>query len=287
MKKENKKEIENKIKDGKIKLHKTFSQVYKNFLIIFKRPEMRILPGQLAFSFLLSLVPIIAILVFIVSYVVKNFDLLSLLESTLPKVFADLIYTFVNFKPTANIMIILVCYIWLASNGPTGINVAADTLYEIEVPNYFKLKIKGIFMTLIMTVLLVFMISIPILGDEIIGFILSLLKNPDSLYKYVWVYKALKYYVTLIILFLNIKLLYIIAPDKTVKSKHTTLGAIFTTISWFIVTELFGFYITKIARYDLVYGNFANILILLMWIYFLSYFFVIGLAINVNKYKYD
>lgn len=287
MKKENKKEIENKIDDKKKKIHKTFSQVYKNFLSIFKRPEMRILPGQLAFSFLLSLVPIIAILVFVVSFIIKNFDLLTLLESTLPKVFANLIYTFVQFKPTRNIIIILICYIWLASNGPSGINVAADTLYDIEVPNYFKLKLKGVFMTLILIVLLVFMISIPILGDEIIDFILSLLKNPEPLYKYVGIYKLLKYFVTLIILFLNIKLLYIIAPDKTVKSKHTTLGAVFTTISWFIVTELFGFYITEIARYDLVYGNFANILILLMWIYFLSYFFVIGLAINVNKYKYD
>lgn len=75
------------------------------------------------------------------------------------------------------------------------------------------------------------------------------------------------------------------APDAKIKSSTTTGGTIFTTISWILVTFGFGFYITNIASYDVIYGNFANVLILLTWVYLLAYLFVIGMAINVDTYQ--
>ena len=44
------------------------------------------------------------------------------------------------------------------------------------------------------------------------------------------------------------------------------------------------YYINNIARYDLVYGNLANIVMLLLWIYALAYIFVLGLSINRMSY---
>ena len=60
-------------------------------------------------------------------------------------------------------------------------------------------------------------------------------------------------------------------------------GALFTTISWLLVTVGYSYYINNIARYDLVYGNIANIVILLFWFYVLAYIFVIGLYLNKTK----
>ena len=33
------------------------------------------------------------------------------------------------------------------------------------------------------------------------------------------------------------------------------------------------------------YGNLTNIIVLMLWIYFLSYILVFGMAINANSYK--
>lgn len=41
---------------------------------------------------------------------------------------------------------------------------------------------------------------------------------------------------------------------------------------------------TNIAKYDQLYGNFANILVLLLWVYFLAYLFVFGIILNKQKY---
>ena len=43
------------------------------------------------------------------------------------------------------------------------------------------------------------------------------------------------------------------------------------------------YYINNVARYNLVYGNLANIVILLLWFYVLAYVFVVGLYLNKNS----
>ena len=73
------------------------------------------------------------------------------------------------------------------------------------------------------------------------------------------------------------------APDKQISSKSTTYGAIFTTIAWIITTEIYSFYIEVFAKYNLLYGSIANLIILLLWFYLLSYIFVLGMALNVNQ----
>ena len=94
------------------------------------------------------------------------------------------------------------------------------------------------------------------------------------------VYGILKYPVSLFTIFFFIKLLYTIAPDATIKSKETTKGAIFTTFGWIISTEIYSFYIKKIANYSILYGSVANLIVLFVWIYILAYIFVLGMALN-------
>ena len=61
------------------------------------------------------------------------------------------------------------------------------------------------------------------------------------------------------------------APDTKIKSRETTTGAVFTTVSWIIATEIYSFYVNYFAKYNLLYGSVANLLILFLWIYLLSY----------------
>ena len=79
--------------------------------------------------------------------------------------------------------------------------------------------------------------------------------------------------------------MYVIAPDQEIPSKSTSKGAMFTTIGWVLATEIFAFYIEKFARYDIFYGSISNILVLLLWVYLLSYIFVLGMVINAGVYK--
>ena len=88
-------------------------------------------------------------------------------------------------------------------------------------------------------------------------------------------------------MFYNIKLLYTLAPDRKIKAKTTNSGAIFTTIGWILSTKIYSIYAGSFSNYNIFYGSISNILFLLMWVYILSYIFVLGMAFNASATKKD
>ena len=48
---------------------------------------------------------------------------------------------------------------------------------------------------------------------------------------------------------------------------------------------MYSFYLDTFTKYDIFYGSVSNILILLLWVYVLSFIFVLGLIINAGTYK--
>ena len=73
------------------------------------------------------------------------------------------------------------------------------------------------------------------------------------------------------------------APDKKIPSRNVNVGAIFATGGWIIITMVYSYYINNYANYSIFYGALANIVILMLWVYLLSYIFVIGLAMNYHE----
>lgn len=262
----------------------SIKEIKETFVTILKKPEMQILPGQIAFYFLMSIIPIAAIGTIAASYITKSLNFMEIINSVIPDVIANIIIVFSDNMQLNGVAFILLLYILVGSNAPGSIIIASNMLYKVKQPPYVKLKIKAAFMTIMLVILILFVILVPLLGDLIVRLAVALI-NTDILYQYTWTYQILKAVISFFIIYILIKMLYTFAPSKRIKSSTTTRGALFTTISWIIVTYLFSFYIKNIANYNQVYGNFASVLILLMWLYFLAYLFVVGMAINVDYYQ--
>jgi membrane protein len=62
-------------------------------------------------------------------------------------------------------------------------------------------------------------------------------------------------------------LLFRIVPNRFVPLGHATWGALLTSVLLEGARALFGFYIGEIASYKLVYGAFASVPIVLLWVY--------------------
>ena len=262
----------------------SIKEIKETFITILKKPEMQILPGQIAFYFMMSIIPIAAIGTIAASYVTKSLSFMELINSVVPDAIANIIVVFSNNMQLDGVLLILILYILVGSNAPGSIIIASNMLYGHKQPPYIKLKIKSAIMTIMLVMLILFVIIVPLLGDIILRVAVEVI-NTDFLYQYTWIYQVVKILVSFFIIYFLIKMLYTFAPDKKIKSSTTTRGTLFTTISWIIVTYIFSFYISHIANYNQVYGNFASILILLMWLYFLAYLFVVGMAINVDYYS--
>jgi len=257
----------------------------KKLFKILKKPEMAILPANIAFYIILAIIPLLTIVVLIASYFNISIDLISdLVKNIMPDGVSDIIVEVISGKGfDKNVGLFNIIAFILASNGTYAIITTSNTLYKIKNSDYLKDRISSIILLIIIIILFVFLIVVPIFGENII----NLMTNAKLLTNYadeiVVLFNISKWPVTIIIIYFNIKLIYAVAPSKNIKSEETTYGALFTTIGWILSTIIFKFYITYFARYDILYGNLSTIIIMMVWIFVLSYIFVFGMAINVSR----
>ena len=252
---------------------------------ILQKPEMAILPSNIAFNIILAIVPLLTIVVLIANKFGISIDfVINLIDNIMPKQVSNIVAEVISGKGfDRSIGIFNVIAFIVASNGTYAIINTSNALYKIRDKDYIKDRVSSIMLLFIVIILFVFLLIVPIFGSNI----LNLMRNAKLLSKYadeVFVlFNIVKWPMTLLIIYLNIKLIYTIAPSKNIKSEETTYGAIFTTVCWLLSTLIFKFYINHFARYDIIYGNLAAIIIMMVWTYFLSYIFVLGMAINASR----
>ncbi len=264
-------------------------EIFRKLINLISKPEMRILPGQLAFFLVMSIIPMIALVGTIAIKLNIPTSLISLtINEAVPSKFANIITNMISGEGlNFNLTIFLIASFFLASNGTHSMIVTANEIYKIKQNAYLSTRLKAIIMIFILELVIVFLILVPIYGDTIFDLLRTTNLDNNSIDLFYSIFKVLKYPVVLIILFFNIKLIYIIAPDEKIPSRSTNKGALFTTIGWVLATEIYAFYVETFMRYDIFYGSVSNILILLLWFYILSYIFVLGLGINASGYRED
>lgn len=244
-------------------------------------PEMRILPGNIAFFFVLALIPIITMAVVVVSYFSVSMDIIvNFINSLVPSEVSDTIIdaVFTNGYDSS-ISIFNIIALFVASNGTYAIITAANTLYKVKEADQLKDRIKSFILLILLIGLIVFLIVVPMFGSRL----LSLFGNGELVKDVRLVYSLAKWPLTIFLIYFTLKVIYTIAPGVKISSKDTTVGARFTTIIWTLITFVFGYYLKHFANYSAIYGSLSNLIILVIWLYVISYVFVIGLAINAYK----
>lgn len=268
-----------------ITLASRFKNFTKKVFQTIKKPEMQILPGQLAFFLLLSIIPLIAIIAVVAARFSLSIEaLIQTIRTNLPQEIAQFLIEIIDGK-SLNINIVIFCIsgFILASNGPHSMIIASNLLYKAKDNDFLSRRIKAILMTIILVALILFVLVVPAFGSKIVQIIISYLPNIQIGKTIQVIYSILKYPTSFLIIFFLVKILYTMAPDITIKSNETTTGAMFTTIGWILSTEIFSFYVSYFARYNLLYGSVANLLVIFLWIYLLSYIFVLGMALNASS----
>ena len=258
---------------------------FKKLTKILKKPEMAILPANIAFNIILAIIPLLTLVVLIASYFNISIDLVTnLVKEIMPTQVSSTIIEVISGKGfDTSVGIFTIVAFAIASNGTYAVINTSDTLYQIKETDVIKKRVSSVILLFIIIILFLFLLVVPVFG----GNILNLMRSAKMLSKYadevVVIFNILKWPLTILIIYLNIKLIYTVAPSKNIRSEETTYGAIFTTVCWILATIIFKFYLNKFARYDILYGNLSSIIILMVWMNFISYIFVLGMAINVSR----
>ena len=141
---------------------------FKKILELITRPEMKVLPGQLAFFIILAIFPLLTL----IGYIGSNISLfstafVSALNDFLPSDVAEIILPFVTESQiTGNIAFFMIVGFILVSNGTNSLIIASNELFGITGDDVLKRRIKAFFMIILLMALFIgFVDALPILGS--------------------------------------------------------------------------------------------------------------------------
>lgn len=242
--------------------------------------------AQLAFYFLLSVVPLLILL----SQILGVFSIsLGVLEEMIVKyVASDVVESLlqaVKYAPSGAINVVFVVLVlWAASRAQFSMMRLAN--YTISGGRttghgFFKDRIRAVFMTVFTLFTMSFALVILVYGEVILNVVVSVLAQQDMSYHVDKFWFILRWPITLALYFFMVSSNYYILPSTRVPFKKILPGSIFASAGMLLITWGFNLYASNVARYDILYGSLASIVAVMVWFYLIAW--VIGLGIVLNK----
>lgn len=254
--------------------------------ISIKRPEMEVLPGNLAFFFIMMLIPLLTILGIVVSNIdVGSSSLYDALISNFPSNIANLIMSMQGESSSAiGIGALLFVSLTLASKGTYSMIVTSNSVYNVKNTSIIKNKIKSVILLIVLIILFTLLLLVPVISTKVLNFIGMIAKTDVATNLYFTLYKFFKYPVTFLLVFIFIKILYRYSLSAKLKGK-TSYGAVFSSVLLVVVTWVYSFYIEYFSTYETYFGGISSLLSLMLYLYLISYIFVLGMNINFAREK--
>jgi len=259
-------------------------------LMIIKRmsdPYYQGVAAELAFFFLLSMVPIAIILgelmgVFSISMGVIR-DLLSQYVSA--DIYENL-STYLTYTPSGAISAIFILFaLWAASKAQYSmmrISNYSFTGHPSGGRSWFRERIRAIKTIVITLFTLVFSLLILVYGEILISIFTTYVNkflNLNFTFDSIWF--VLRWPVAMALYFLMISYNYYVLPSERIRFRKILPGSILASAGMLLATWVYSYYASVFADYDLLYGSLAAIVALLFWFYIMGYILVIGIQVNV------
>ena len=179
-----------------------------------KKPEMEVLPGNLAFFFMMMIIPLLTI----IGTVIANLDitdrsLTQTIYNNFPNNIADLIISIMGEgSSSVSVWAILVGSLLLASNGTYSMIVTSNSIYGIEKSSQIKNRIKSVVLVIVLVLLFTLLLIIPVINSKVLEIAARLTKTDMSTNIYFMLYKVLKYPILFVFVFVFVKILYKYSP---------------------------------------------------------------------------
>ena len=249
----------------------------------FKDPYYQGIAAQVAFFFILSIVPILLLLSQLLGWLHLPTDFFrAILGDELPITgnLSEYLEGLVKFEPqtTTNIILILAS-VWAASRIQfTLMRITNYTFSEgRDAGRFLRDRARSLLTVVITVVSVVLIVVIQSYGGVIIRFLADRLLINEGVDK---LWTILRWPLAGTIYILVISLNYYVLPSNRRRYRDILPGSIFSAVGILLVTMIYSFYTSKAVTNNVVYGSMASIAVLMFWFYFISWVLCLGIVVN-------
>ncbi len=212
------------------------------------------------------------------------YDEISLLSANLSYYFIlslfPMLIVALALTPTVGIVFTL----WSASSGIYGIIIAFNNAFRVRDGRiWIVTKIISVILTALFLVGMFLALALIVFGKQL-TYILFHKFNLDEGFYNLW--SVINYTLPLLFIFFVFMFLYTMGPNLKLKTISILPGALFATLSWTVVSKLFGYYIDHFSSYIKTYGTIGAFMAFILWLYITGYILIIGAEINAIFHNY-
>ncbi|MBC2285265.1 YihY/virulence factor BrkB family protein [Listeria booriae] len=246
--------------------------------------------AQLTFYILLSILPMMLVFGNLIPlFPIPKEEIYNTLQTFMPPEIYDILHPVIesmltNASGTA-ISLGLITAIWSASKCFSALQEVLNIVYQApDRKNFIVTRIMSFLMMLVIIVVIGAVVFVFAFGEQIVTFLQDQFDlKLDALADL----GAAKWFITPIFLFILFLIIYWLVPNVKWKIRKSVVGALFATIGWLAATELLSAYVSFQGDKILGFGSLSIMIVIMLWLYFVSIILLLGAFINViiDSYK--
>lgn len=260
-----------------------FIRIIREFSVRLKEDHVSAYAAQAAFFLILSVFPfVILVLTFTRFLPVSQSDFIFVLKEILPNEIEAWVLTVLEeiMQNSGNTLMSfsIIVALWSAARGILSISNGLNSVYRTEESrNYFVLRGIATIHTLIVAVALVVLLIVFVFGNSLYQIILVKIPFMNSIATLILSVRVAAGFALLFFMFVA---MYKGLPNHKISLRQATPGALFSAISWIIVSFAFSIYVNHFSNYSRVYGSVAGVAIAMVWIYMMMNLVLWGGELN-------
>lgn len=243
--------------------------------------------AECAYFTILSFIPFIIFFLTLIQF--TNVDKESIfywIRQVVPTTMEDMILGIIDevyAKSVGTISIAALVALWSSSKGFYYLSKGLRKIYNTEKSKLTAIvRLEGLFYTLIFVIALIVFLIIMVFGKRIHKLMLDKFTHISLITGGIL---KIRWFILIILMFFIFLMIYRFIPKHKMKLKTQMLGAIFSSLAWYITSWCFSVYIDVFQGFSNTYGSLTSIILVMMWVYVCMYIILLGGEINVIFYK--
>jgi len=237
-----------------------------------------------SYFILLSVIPVLMILLFIVQYLpVTETDVLSLIMRIVPAASEfEHVITFlldeVYRQSGAILSFSILVVLWSSGKGVMALANGLNVIYKCkETRSYLFTRVRSTVYTIFLLLAIVVCMLAITFGNLLQNLLIKAAPILEPITSYLVGMRTLIPAVILLAFFL---LIYTFLPNRKTRLATQLPGAVISTIAWMLYSLGISLYL-KYGISAYIYGSLTTVILMLLWLYFCIYIILIGAEINM------
>jgi len=168
--------------------------------------------------------------------------------------------------------------VWFAASGLESLRHALNHAFRVPEPPHFLIgRLQSILLTIV-SGFVVLLVTFALVGWPLVRDLIAWLSERQVFERSAWL--VVRYAFGLGLLFALTCSLYVLLPAADLRLRDVWPGALFVVVAWTLAAWAFSWYLRTFARYSLVYGSLAGIVLTLFFFYISAAIFIFGAVLD-------